>query len=53
MPYKFILNSNNKDYKLIVEKTGHVVAYKTTKAKGLKQIQAIEIAKSKGKGKKS
>jgi hypothetical protein len=49
MPYKFILNSNNKDYKLIVEKTGKVVAKNTTMKKGLKQIQAIEISKNKKK----
>jgi hypothetical protein len=49
MPYKFILNSNNKDYKLIVEKTGQIIAKHTTRKKGLKQIQAIEISKNKKK----
>jgi hypothetical protein len=52
MPYKILKNKGLKDYKLILESTGAVLAKHTTKAKALKQIQAIEINKKIKKVKK-
>jgi hypothetical protein len=49
MPYKIVKNRGSNDYKLVLEKNGQILAKHTTKAKALKQIQAIEISKNKKK----